>query len=67
LNKAGEDAVARRIDTQLRHFGTKPNCCITSIRKSHRTLSKALAMSNLRKSLGCFALWREIGVVFFLL
>jgi hypothetical protein len=46
--------VDNKTDTQLHYLGPKPICCNTSNRKSHRTLSKALAMSNFMKIAGFF-------------
>ena len=60
LRRTDVELVAKSIDTQEHHLGGKPNCCRTSRRKSQRTLSKAFAMSNLRKRPGCFVLCKSL-------
>jgi hypothetical protein len=54
------ELVDRRIEIQLLHLLPKPICCITSIRKSHLTVSKAFAISSLRNKPDYFDLWRVL-------
>jgi hypothetical protein len=55
-----EEEVERRKETQPLHLAPNPNCCRTSIKKSHRTLSKAFSMSNFKNKAGCLVLYRAL-------
>jgi hypothetical protein len=58
LRRIAVELEARRAETHPHHLGPKPKFSSTSNRKSHRTLSKALAMSDLRKKASSFPLCR---------
>lgn len=47
-----------KIDRISRHLCPNPNFSSASRRYSHRTLSKALAVSSLRNNIGVLALWK---------
>ena len=50
--------LAHNKERRSRQRWPNPRCCSSSNRYSHRTLSKALWMSSLRKSIGVLDLWK---------
>jgi hypothetical protein len=54
LSKILEEAVLRRVSIHLCHVSLNPCGYKTSIRKGHKSVSKALDMSSFRSSMGIF-------------